>query len=56
MACVYSDRSKALHWIIDVYKTSTEMPKEGDPVPPELAPLVSGYGSNGVARVDDHHV
>lgn len=33
-----------------------EMPKEDEPVPPELAALVSGYDSNGVARVDDHHV
>jgi hypothetical protein len=31
------------------------MPKEGEPVPPELAPLVSGYNSGGVARVADHH-
>lgn len=32
------------------------MPNEGEPVPPELAHMVSGYSSNGVARVDDHHV
>ncbi len=31
------------------------MPKEGEPVPPELAQFVSGYDSAGVARVDDHH-